>query len=50
LNKFRPSQGNDDLSVPGVDVTNTSFMERLRCWLKRPRNVIRTKEKKRTLT
>jgi hypothetical protein len=25
LNKFRPSQGNDDLSVPGADVTNTSF-------------------------
>jgi hypothetical protein len=25
LNKFRPSQGNDGLSVPGADVTNTSF-------------------------
>jgi hypothetical protein len=25
LNKFRRSQGNDDLSVPGADVTNTSF-------------------------
>jgi hypothetical protein len=25
LNKFRPPQGNDDLSVSGRDVTNTSF-------------------------
>jgi hypothetical protein len=25
LNKFRPSQGNDDLSVPDADITNTSF-------------------------
>jgi len=25
LNKFRLPQGNHDLSVPGADVTNTSF-------------------------
>jgi hypothetical protein len=25
LNKFRLPQGNDDLSVRGADVTNTSF-------------------------
>ena len=31
LNKFRPSQGNDDLSVPGAMLPTLHFIERLRC-------------------
>jgi len=34
LNKFRLSQGNDDLSGPGADVTNISLIEQLR-WCSR---------------